>query len=51
MKEFGGVSLVRTEILKLHLLDYMVVSSLSSLGQMASTHVENRLPVIPVVER
>lgn len=51
MKEFRDVSLVRTEVLKLHLLDYVDVSSLSSQVQMASTHVESRLPIIPVVER
>lgn len=51
MKEFGGVSLLRTEILKLRLLNYTDVSIMRARVEMASTHVESRLPIAPVVER
>lgn len=51
MKEFGGVSLVRTEMLKLHLLNYVDASGMRARVEMASTHVESRLPITPVVER
>lgn len=47
MKKIGGISLLRTEILKLHLLDNVDVSGMRARVQMASTHVESRLPIVP----